>query len=81
MYSWSDNLQNLEHGYLIDDNLMDFVLLYKAEEKSAAPDFSVNTVYIFSACFYKKLTDFNQNMITVCHHPSLYWNAMDVSDF
>ena len=59
----SDNLQNLEYGYLIDDNLMDFVLLYKAEEKSAAPDFSVDTVYIFSACFYKRLTDFNPNRI------------------
>ena len=57
----SGNLQNLEHGYLIDDNLMDFVLLSKAEEKSA--DFPDNSVYIFSSCFYKKLTDFDPNGI------------------
>lgn len=59
----SDILQNLEHGYLIDDSLMDFVLFYRAEEKSADSRFSADTTYIFSSCFYKKLTDFDPNRI------------------
>ena len=59
----SDNLMNLEHGYLIDDNLVDFVLFHKAEEKSTDTTFPANTLFIFSACFYKKLTAFNPNRI------------------
>ena len=60
---YSDSLQNLEHRYLIDDNLMDFVLFYKAEEKSADSRFPADSIYIFSPCFYKKLTTFNPNRI------------------
>ena len=59
----SDNLQNLEQGFLIDDNIIDFVLFYKAEERSAYPNFPADLLYIFSSCFYKKLTDFNPNRI------------------
>ena len=50
----SDNLQNLEQGFLIDDNIIDFVLFYKAEERSAYPNFPADLLYIFSSCFYKK---------------------------
>jgi len=59
----SDNLQNLELGFLIDDNIIDFVLFYKAEERSYGENFSADKLYIFSSCFYKKLTDFNPNRI------------------
>ena len=59
----SDNLQNLEQGFLIDDNIVDFVFFYKAEEISAAPYISTDTLYIFSSCFHKKLASFNPNRI------------------
>ena len=60
---YSDSLQNLEHGYLIDDNLMDFVLFYKAQEESEKSRVTSDTLYIFSSCFYKGLTHFNPNRI------------------
>ena len=59
----SDNLQNLEQGFLIDDNITDFVLFYKAKERSTSPNFPADLAYLFSLCFYKKLTDFNPNRI------------------
>ena len=39
------------------------MLFYKAEERSAYPNFPADLLYIFSSCFYKKLTDFNPNRI------------------
>ena len=59
---YSDSLQNLEHGYLIDDNLMDFVLFFQAEMKSNS-GIPADSVYVFSACFFQKLTNFNPNRI------------------
>lgn len=59
----SDNLMNLEHGYLIDNNLMHFLLFHKVEGKSTVTTFPANKLFIFSACFYKKLTAFNPNQV------------------
>ena len=60
----SDNVQNLEQGFFIDDNFVGFVFFYKAEEISAAHYISFQQTHcIFSSCFHKKLASFNSNRI------------------
>ena len=89
----SDNLQNLEQGFLIDDDLVDFVFFFKAEEISAAHYISTDTLYIFSSCFHKKTCQFQSKQNTkldkgceyffegVCYNSSfMYRYTLDVSN-
>ena len=59
---YSDSLQNLEHGYLIDDNLMDFVLFYKAQEERENQWLQL-TLCTFLVRAFTKGSHFNPNRI------------------
>ena len=86
----SDNVHDLEQGFFIDDNFVDFVFYYEAEEISAAPYISTDTLYIFSSCFHKKTCQFQSKQDTkldkgceyffeeVCYNSRMYRYTLDV---
>ena len=87
----SDNVQNLEQGFFIDDNFVGFVFFYKAEEISAAHYISFQQTHcIFSSCFHKKTCQFQFKQDTtldrggeyffegVCYNSSMYRYTLDV---
>ena len=85
----SDNVQNLEQGFFIDDDFVGFVFFYKAEEISAVHYISTDTLHI-QLMFSQKTCQFQFKQDTtldrgceyfferVCYNSSMYRYTLDV---